>query len=397
MEKEVKNKKKKGGKLKAVLTVFVAVAVVLLITVTGAQKLGNLTLTAMATDVKAYFMRFSAGDGYPYKLDSDKVKDIKINNSNLFLLLSDRTTVLTPTAKEIMPQEHKYSNPVMKLKGSKAIVYDLNSGRYRIQSGSQIIAEFEEPHNLMCAGIGKGGNYAVATYSDECQSVLTAYSKSRKKQFTYNFKSERVISISLSDNGKFIAVGAISADNGSIHSKLYIFNIGKSEVIKTFDYPSSMIVSVDYVSGNNICVICDNMRSYIRNNTARQNDIKFDSDTLHGYSSANNGAGALVLSRYGSPSLSSLTLYSSGNKAKFTVDFDNEAKWVSTDGKYTAVLFDNVIKTYNGKGKQIGEIYFDGEPVRVEVDSGKTYVLTSTGLNCFKTRGTTDERVTDNG
>ncbi len=390
-----KTKKKKHGKLQFVLTVIVTVMVVLLITATAAQKLGNLTLTAIATDVKAYFMSFSAGDGYPYSINASEVKSIDINNSNLFLLLKNKTTVLTPTAKEIMPQSHVYSNPVMKLKGSKAIVYDLNSGKYRIQSGSEIVAEFEEKQNLMAAAIGKGGNYAIGTYSDECQSVFKAYTKSRNEQFTYNFKTERISAISLSDNGKFAAVGVIGAKDGSIYSKLYIFELSKKETVESFDYPNSTIIRVDYVKGTNIAVICDNMRSFIKSNKDRQKNEDFQSDSLCSYDVASNGNSVLVLSKFGSESLNKLTCYSSSNGERFSLDFDAPVRDAATDGSYTAVLFDNVVKTYNNKGKQLGEICFDGDPVEVQIDSGKVYVLTSVGLKCYKTRGNTDERVTD--
>ena len=107
---------------------------------------------------------------------------------------------------------------------------------------------------------------------------------------------------------------------------------------------------------------------------------------------AQNGSSALVLSKYGSSSLSSLTFYTNGNKEKFTVDFDKEVQWVDTDGKYVAVLFDSEIRTYNKRGKQVGTIYFTGEPQRVTVDGGRTYVLTSVNIKSYKTRGTTDER-----
>ena len=397
MAEEVKKtKKKKFGKIKTVATVLVSVIIVFLIAATAAQRLGNLTLTAVSTDVKAYFMSFSAGGGYPYEINASDVKDIEINNSNLILLLNNKTTILTPTAKEIMPQEHTYSNPVMKIKGSKMIVYDLNSGKYRIQSGSEIVAEFEEKNNIMCGAIGKSGNYAIGTYSDECQSVFTAFSKSGKKEFSYKFKSERITAVSLSDNGKFAAVGVLNADNGVIFSKLYIFDFSKEKPISVFDYSSSAILDLNYVNDTNLEVICNNMRSFIKANTLRQGDIKFNSNLLNSSSSASNGCTAIVLSRFGSTAFSKLSFYTNTNKEKFSLDFNDNVKFVSTDGKYTAVLFDNTVKTFNNKGKQIGEIFFDAEPVRVQVDSGKTYVLTSVGIKCYKTRGTTDERMTEN-
>ena len=99
---------------KKILTIVLAVAVVILIVMTAAQKLGNMTVSTFTADVKTYFMSLGSGDGYPYEISAGKVKNITVNNSNLNLLLDNKTISLTSSAKEIMPKSHTYSNPVMK-------------------------------------------------------------------------------------------------------------------------------------------------------------------------------------------------------------------------------------------------------------------------------------------
>ena len=58
----------------------------LLIVGSGIHNLGNMTVNTMVADVKAYFMSLGAGDGYPYDIDAKSVRDIKINNSIIFIL-----------------------------------------------------------------------------------------------------------------------------------------------------------------------------------------------------------------------------------------------------------------------------------------------------------------------
>lgn len=373
---------------KLIVSVLLAVAAVLLIVFTAAQSLGNMTVSSMADSVKSYFLSLGAGEGFPYELDSASVKDIKINNSNIYLLTSSKTTVLNQTAKEIMPKEHSYSKPAMKSKGARFIVYDLDSARYRIQNGSDITREGEAKGRIIAAALGKSGNYALATYSDSVQSVLTVYNSGGKELYVWNFKSERVIDISLSDNGKFAAVATVDAFNGEINSKVYVFSFKSDKAVSEFDYKGTAVVKVDYVKGTNIIVMGDNIRSYIKNNSKRKDDISFGSDILYKYCITDTGRSAVVLSQYSSTSLSKLSVYSGSGKEQFTVSFNKEMKWVDCDDKYTAVLFENEVRTYNKKGKQIGSISFTGEPVRVAVDGSRTYVLTTSGLQCYDTRGT---------
>ena len=373
--------------------ICLAVAVVILIVMTAAQRLGNMTVSTFTSDVKAYFMSLGSGDGYPYEISASKVNNITVNKSNLTLLLDDKTITLTSSAKEIMPKSHTYSNPVMKTRGSKMIVFDLDSGKFRVQNGSDILHEETLDKNIMAAAIGSKGNYAVATYGKDAQSVLKVYSKNGKEKFSWEFKDERITDTDLSPNGKYVAVTAIKAQNGEMSSKLYVFNLSKADnYISCFDYNGTTLLRVNYIKGNSLVAVGDNLKSYIKNNTNRQDDVKFNSDKLHNYCVSQDGSSVLALSKYGSSSLSSLSFYNSSNKEKFTVDFDKEIRSVDTDGKYVAVLFDSEVKTFNNRGKQVGTIYFTGEPQRVVVDGRRTYILTGVNIKSYKTKGTTDER-----
>ncbi|MBP9988027.1 MAG: hypothetical protein KBT46_00875, partial [Ruminococcus sp.] len=105
-----KKKKKKNTKLRLFFTIIFALIVVVLVSLIAAQRLGNMTISAIASETKAYFMSFGAGDGFPYEIDSSDVKNIVVNNSNLFMLLENESKVITPTAKEIYNSEHRYTD-----------------------------------------------------------------------------------------------------------------------------------------------------------------------------------------------------------------------------------------------------------------------------------------------
>lgn len=386
-ENKAKKKIQFSKKTKLAVSVLFVLSAILLIVFTAAQDLGNMTINTMMSDVKAYFLSLGAGDGYPYSLDGVNVSDMKINNSNIYLLLNDKTTTLNPTAKEIMPQEHTYSSPAMKSKNSRFIVYDLDSNRFRIQQNTEIKHEGVASGRIMAASIGKKGNYALGTYGDNVQSVLTVYNKKNEAIFIWNFKSERIVDISLSDNGKFAAVATLDALNGEINSKLYVFDFNSEEYVSCFDYNGTTLVKVDYVRKTDIVAIGDNLRSFIRKNTKRQEDVSYGADLLSNYSVTDKGRSTLVLSKYGSTSLSKVSACSNNGEEKIPLSFEKEVKWADSDDKYTAVLFENEVITYNKRGKELAVQTFEGKPLRVAVDGNKTYILTTAGIQCLKTRG----------
>lgn len=390
LDGKIKLNFKLSKKAKAFLYTLLIAVVILLIAITAAQKLGNVTVGTMFSNLRAYVMSMGSGDGYPYSIEAGSIADISVYNSNLVVLTDDRTELLTSTAKEIAQKPHSFANPVMKTNGGLAIVYDLDSGKFRLQNSSDIIVEKELPARIMSAAVGKKGNYAVGTYGTDVQSVLTVYSSSGREDFIWKFKSERISDIALSDNGKSAAVSTIYSNNGKISSKLYVFSFKSDKYDACFDYPSSVLVNVSYVGKSNIIATGDNIRSFIRNGKTKT-DKDFGSDSIRGCSAAENGKSAVVFSKYGSTSLSNLTVYKKNNKEKFSVDFDGEVKWVDFDGEHTAVLFENEIKTFSKSGKEIGNITFSGDPDRVIIDGKSVYLVTSSNIQCYKLRGTQTE------
>lgn len=392
MKKDVKisakqRRKRKKAMVAAAITAMVAIAV--LVIVIAAQKIGGTSVRTMASDTRDYFMGMGSGEGFPYAVKSADVEDIRVSGSKLNLLLSDRTLTLTSTAKEIGPQQHTYSSPMMKTSGSQIIVYDLDSGCFRVQNGTEIVKDYKLENRITAADIGKKGNYAVGTYGKDVSSVLTVYNKRHKEIFIWKFKTERITDISLSDNGRYVAVTTIDSKNAVINSKLYVFNFKSDKYVSRFDYDGTTLVRVNYIKANDIAAVGDNLRTFIKNNRDRTDDEKFGSDSLKAYSINDKGCSSLVLSRYSSPILSNVSIYNNRNKKLFSTDFDKQIKWVDFDGRYFAVLFENEVRMYNKKGKQVGSAKLSGVPVRVAVNGSKTYVLTSVGISCFKTRADT--------
>lgn len=383
----IKLKKGINPRFKKALIVFLIVVAVVVIGLFAAQEIGNVTINSMTDSVKAVVGNMGSGEGFPYELGADSIVDVSLNNSNLFILCGDETTVLNSTAKEINPEKLNFSNPVMKTKDAFAIVYDLDSDKFRIQNGAEIIREGKAEGKIMSAAVGRRGNYALGTYGSNVQSTLSVYNKKGEALFIWDFKSERISDISLSDSGKNAAVTTVYSSEGKISSRVYVFDFSSEKPVAKLDYDSSVLIHVDYIRNNDIVVLGDNIRSYIKDGKIRKDDQQFKTDKLNSYCVNNQGRSALVRSKYGSSSLCTLEVYSSKNKLQFTTDFDKEVKGVDCGERYTAVLFDNEIKTFDKKGREKGTIKFSGEPSRVIVSGTDVYVFTSVSIQCYNVKG----------
>lgn len=385
------NKKSKKGtafnRLKPGAKALLKVLFVLLITVSlvfiAARSIGGVTLNSITGNIKTALSNLGSGGGYPYDTSGAQVTSLYADGGRVFAFSKGKTFLLSASAKELNETDTEYGKPAIKYKNGKAIVYDRDSGKFRAQNASEIIAEKEMKKTVTAAGIGKKGNCAVATGASGAQNRLTVFDKNQKEIFTWDFKNERVSDIDLSDDGKFAAVSTIEAKNAQINSKVYVFRFDSKDYVACFDYADAAVVSVSYVKSHDICVISDKMRSFITDNTTKLSDDAFGSDVLHRKSDDDAALNAVALLKYGSDSNSILKVYN-GGELLFTQDVGSEIKDVSCSDRYTAVLTDSKVIVYNKKGEIKAEFSADVSANYVLVGRKRVYTVSPSAITCNK-------------
>ena len=360
------NRLKPGAK--AVLKVLFVLLITVSLVFIAARSIGGVTLNSITGNIKTALSNLGSGGGYPYDTSGAQVTSLYADGGRVFAFSKGKTFLLSASAKELNETDTEYGKPAIKYKNGKAIVYDRDSGKFRVQNASEIIAEKEMKKTVTAAGIGKKGNCAVATGASGAQSELTVFDKNQKQVFTRSFKNERVSDIDLSDDGKFAAVSTIEAKNAQINSKVYVFRFDSKDYVACFDYADTAVVSVSYVKSHDICVISDNA---------------FGSDVLHRKSDDDAALNAVALLKYGSDSNSILKVYN-GGELLFTQDVGSEIKDVSCSDRYTAVLTDSKVIVYNKKGEIKAEFSADVSANYALVGRKRVYTVSPSAITCNK-------------
>lgn len=380
-KKKNKNKLKPGVVLglKIALVVFVAIALIFF----AARMLGGLTLTSAVESIKIAISNLGEGDGYPYSVPGSGVRKAYASGNRLFAFSDDRTVLLSSSAKELSTETIEYGAPKIDYKDSKAIVYDTDSGKLRIQNTSHVVSTHEVDNNITCAAIGEKGNFAVATLTSNNQTVFTAFNKSGEEEFTWNFGSSLVTDIDLSSDGKYAVVSVINSVNAKTNSAVFVLKFDSEDYVYCADYPTEVVVSVRYVRGHDIEIITDKKRAYIEDNSTPGAVFSFESDTLNCADYSDSGYSCTALLKYGSDSKSVLKLF---NKDKHIrdIDVDSEIKDISLDGKNTAVLTDDKAILYDKKGEVKGEAPVDASSTDIVLSGKKAYVFTPIEIVCVE-------------
>ena len=107
----------------------------------AARTIGGVTLKSMVSDIKTAVSNLGTGDGYPYRLSGADIEEIYADSSNVFVFSSNKTMLLSPSAKNISEVPIEYGRPGINFNNGKAIIFDRDSGQYRVQSTSELIYE----------------------------------------------------------------------------------------------------------------------------------------------------------------------------------------------------------------------------------------------------------------
>lgn len=345
----------------------------------AAERLNIASMTDINDSIRSFTSGLNPGEGYPYKINSSSVSDITILNGDLHILKTNQTLSLDSTAKEIKEASHTYSNPEMSTRGSKAIVYNRNGNRFRVENRTDILFQGETPEDekIITAAIGAKGNIALATFSDDCTSKLTVYGSTYKKTiFSWNCAQDSITSVDLSENGKYAVVSVVGARDGEIFSKVVIFDFEYAEPKAEYEYPGTAMLGVHFSKNDNVVAVGDNLVSFIKNFKKAEN-MEYGSSTLSNFAFSEDGYSVLVLSEHGSTNSVKLFCYNPSLTKACEKKFETTIKSLFVYKGHISVLFENevlVLKTNGGTYKKYDATSTD---IAVYNAGNRTYVYSS--------------------
>ena len=364
------------------LKLLAVILVVLLLIILAAGQFGGVTFSTISDHIRTAVAGIGSGDGYPYRMNGVEISDAGVTNSDLILVYDDTVKVLDSTAKEISNVPHTYDHPIMSCNSGRALVYDVGAKSFRVQSKTRTLYEKELDYMILTGAMGKDGTVAIASRAKDAQSMLTVYNTKEEEVFVWKCAKENIISCDVSDNGRLFAVSVLGVDNGSVYSKVYIFNKNDTEPKASFEYMDSAVSSVQFLSNETLFVFGNNICQVIKGEKVKE-DIDVSVNTPYKLYISDNNTAVLVLSKYSSTTQKIIKVYNKSGSELFTQEIDGLIKSVSTDGKYTGVLTDENVQIYNKKGKMCGSASVNTDAEKVMISGRNTYVYSADKIEQF--------------
>lgn len=382
MAEKTGNKKKSGKK--GLLKPFLIILVILMLLLLAANAFAGTTISGIGNALTGYIEKLSSGNGYPYDISSENLKNVYPSDSNIILLTDVYARILSPGAKMKLNVQHNYSAPVVDASGSRFIIYDRDSKHYRVVNGKTISDQMEAEGNILTCEMASNGSFCVASRSAQTASTFTVYDRKFNEVFKWNSSSDHIIDVALTDNGKYVAVAALGAEKGEVYSKVLIFNVKSSEALGEFKFSGTAVADLHFTAREYLYITGDNMFTIIdKNKSEIKSQETFESGSLKFVSVGENGETAVMFSKYGSDNTGTVKYYSYKGEESFAFDSKASIYAVAAGKNKFAVYYGDEIIVYNNKGEEKKKIKCTADYDKIFYAGSELYLCRTGRIDTF--------------
>lgn len=323
---------------------------------------------------------------YPFSTDSSSNLKLKMINSKLALFSDSNIKILNPSNANIEYScDFGYSSPVFKNAGLYILTYDQGGTNFRVDTTTKNLYEKTVNKSIICANICKNCSVAYAILDDECKSKIVIMSKNENKKFELDVNDGYVTNITLSPNGTICSYVTVNSKNSIMISTVHTIDVSSGKELSSIDYNNSDIYALQFVSNDDIAVICHDAICYIKNGKHSSDILKKQEASIIEYKVTVSNELVVMYSDFENSTNTSISYINSSGKIKNTYKFKEEIKDFSTNSNEITVLTTNKIKVYSlTKPKEKTSVNCDNSIKNAITVSSKQYVLSGRNISVIE-------------
>ncbi len=358
---------------------IVAVAVIIAVFL-SARLIGNVATSNMTDSLRQIKTVFSKGEGFPYSLENREVKKIDTIGNRVLILSSDESLVLDSKAGELFKYQLGNAESKAVTASGRALVYSNGSNKVILQSKTEQLGSIEEDGAVVTAALSKKGNFATAHMDKSAKSILTVYNRKLEKEFVWSCANERISSISLSDDGKTVAVVAIGVENAEIYSRVILFDTRETEAVYDMKLSGTLFLRVYCSTKNSVIAVGDNRTVVFGKNGEATDELTYAENSISIVESDDKGNVAVCVSEFGG-ARSSVTVFKKNGKRACSFSVDGEISDIDTGSGKVAAAVGSEVVVFNFKGAEKKRIQTSNPASSVFIASGDIFTVEN-GMIC---------------
>jgi len=318
-----------------------------------------------------------------FSIASEDVIDLAPYPGGAVVLTSSDIEYIDRYGELIASNDHTFSSPVMKVSGKDLIVYDRGGYGLKIERSSSKYRLLEFQSAVSCADICSNGAYAYVLNADGgYQSHLYVYSARGELKYEWG-SSDYLLCLSLSQNGRYAAVGMISVDNADYVSRVLMFDYVKEEPVYDVEFTGKTVYDIEFASSKKLAVLTDSGFYMLDADGARTTLDEYSVTELCHSDIFREGLAATAVNLYGSYGNVLARIYPKGLKNYYEHSFSKELTALYAGETNTAFVFGSEIEIYDRRDSLTGKIILQQPCLRCALTDNRIFVCVSGGIYSF--------------
>lgn len=243
------------GIAKVVSAVFLALLLVLTL-IFGSGVISYEKVYYMFKDI-SYIKSFD--EGMPESLSYSRPVQNQVfeDYKNGLLVASDsEIKIFTSTGRVTLTAGTEMVNPRVSVSNGNVLIYDQGRKTFSIYNSFVKLYSERTEYPIAIADMAESGEFLIVTSSAKYSSVVKIYGGDFEQQSEYS-KNDRIISASISDNGKYAAILSLNASDGVSHVTLNVLDCKKGDIVSSTTLSGSMPYGCEFLTNERIAIFLD--------------------------------------------------------------------------------------------------------------------------------------------
>jgi|GEM_PF-1727575 len=283
---------------KAIIRLFIVIALVVAVVAVYRNRidLSCANMTQCGSDAMAMC---GSGKGFPSTINGSRALSIdNIAGSGIALLSDTALTIYDDTAREAAVRAHFMSNPAMKVSGRYAMVFDMGSTSYRVESVADTITTGEAERPLISCAVSRNCCYALvmqgSSKGESWLSSVDVLNREGTSIHKWHCAEWYISDAALSPDGKYLAMSGVNAADGDLASVIIIQKVGTKEQVGEYVLNDNICLSLEYNNDGTLFAVGSSALTVVTEHGTVREDINYGG-TLSAYDVCYDG-GAVICS-----------------------------------------------------------------------------------------------------
>ncbi len=363
-EEDERSKKRRQKRRKRFVLRWMAVLVAAVLVATAVRYWDKLSPSALVEGV-GDFLSGDGENGFPIDVSGNRIYQMETADNCTALLSDTHLTLYNSSGNEVMRRMHSFAEPMLRCAGKYLLIAERGGKRLQLETRSKTIITHTTKYDIISATVHTNGDVAVITEAEQGYNArLTVYRKDGTVLYE-RLCSTLLADVAFSPNGKNLAVAAISAEQGAIHSAVEVLSLQSSDSAPVYMYSGNdvLLCRVTYLSGSLITAVGDTAVWMYHPQKEKCDVYAVTDGEMKGFAIGDNSV-ALVTQPYGSSGDGNFVYVKTNGTAAHTTAVEGVCRDVAAYKNTYAVLTEKNVYRLSGKGiTATDEVPSDGKMV----------------------------------